>query len=423
MPVKPYVILCSGQSNMARITPGIHWNPPTNLRVWGYSVRKHSEGVGDSFAVPAADIGNYANFYGAAIAKNHPERDVYIINISKGGTNLSQWLPDAASVNMMRAVKANVSAAMKEIPLASTIDEIIWWGHESDAVPDAYVTSDRFIEMFENVIDEIDAQSWVAETKPPIRMHRLHPNSNRLASQINHALECLVRRHPQRIRLSDTTQFSYADDIHLDPQVKEAAANQVLMEPELDACALPRSPQVNLLRNGDFSDQAADQDSQHSTTDQNTRHGQVPSISERARISSFLYPWIAEGTGEQVQVHDGVVNLNGDGILVQKIPKGDLKNKVVTLSGENIKHDLKVQIGKHTAYIYAGEGRRQASFALHSTFKNKLRIALAPVDGKSASISKIKLEYGGAATDYTHSPAPKGVRGAIDRGLRRLKQR
>jgi len=376
---------------MARITPDIHWEPPKNLQVWGYSVQRVEYGVGDAFVAPAANIGNYANFYGAEVAKQHPDLDVYVVNISKGGANISEWLPNAESVNMMNAIKANMNAVMQELPHADSIDEIIWWGHESDAVPNAYITSDRFIEMFNVVINEIDEQPWIGKVKPRLRLHRLHPKSNRLASQINYALECLVQQNPQRVCLSDTTNFSYAEDIHLDPEEKEAAAKQVMKDPVFNASNVHRTPQANLLHNGDFSD-------------------------------DFIQ-WIAKGTEDQIRIRDGVVSLKDTGKLIQRIPRRDLQGTVVTFSVENVEHDLKVQIGNHIAYVYAGEGRRQASFALHSILRRKLRIAIESVDGKPATLSKVKLEYGGMATTYTHNPKPKDAKASLVLGVRWLKEK
>lgn len=402
----PYIILCSGQSNMARITPDIHWEPPKNLRVWQYSVLKHEEGVGDSFIPPPADIGNYANFYGAHIARNNPALDVYLVNISKGGTNLQQWLPSAESVNMMNAIKANMSAAIQDIPQANTIDEIIWWGHESDGVPNAYVTSDRFVEIFNEVIDEIDAQDWVGETKPPVRLHRLYPKSHQLASQVNYALECLVEQHSTRFELSDTTHFSYTDNIHLDPDEKEAAAKHVLTTPGFDALSIKREPQLNMLHNGDFSDREIVHQAMNPSP-------HVPSIT----------PWFAKGSNAEVKVMDGVAYLNDKGKLAQKISRRGLQDKVVTLSMEDVEKDLKVQIGNHVAYVYAGEGRRQASFSLHSVLRRKVMVSIEPADGKQASLSKIKLEFGGVATTYTHKSEAKGLGASLSNWKRRVKRR
>lgn len=362
--------------------------------------------MGESFIAPPENIGNYANFYGAHIARQNPAFDVYVVNISKGGTNLKQWLPSAESMNMMNAIKANLSAAMKEIPNANTIDEIIWWGHESDAVPTALVTSDRFVELFEEILNEIDAQDWVGEPKPPVRLHRLHPNSHQLASQINYALECLVDKNPRRIGLSDTTLFTYTDDIHLNPDEKEMAAKHVLTTPGYEASSVQREPQPNLLHNGDFSD----------------REIVHQALNPSAHVPSIA-PWFAKGPDAEVKVLDGVAYLNEKGKLAQKISARGLQDKVVTLSMEHVEEDLKIQIGNHVAYVYAGEGRRQASFALHSVLRRKVMVSIEPADGKQASLSNIKLEFGGIATAYTHKPKATGIRAALSHWRRRLKRR
>jgi len=379
---EPYVILCSGQSNMARITLDIHWNPPSNLRVWRFSVNKHGSGVGDGFEEPIPHVGNYATFYGAEIARSLPDRDVYIINISKGSTNLCQWAKSAEPINMWTAIINNVTEALNQIPGGTYIDEIIWWGHESDASTTADKSATQFRDDFLDVIEQIDSQQWVAVDKPPVRLHRVHPQCNGLADQINFGLELIVQSNPERFVLSDTTNLAYSDNIHLDPDQKEFAASQVFNAPRLTLADLHRPVQENLLRNHKVLSTNGSNQTMLASADQHP-HGY----------------WYALHPHSRFDVIDQIVCLEEGCALAQKIPSPELPGQVVTISMANVTTDLTVQIESESATVTAGEGRRQASFRLPGTNKKYLVVSVATADGMAGCFSEIKLENGGAYTE------------------------
>lgn len=378
---EPYVILCSGQSNMARITPDIHWNPPSNLLVWRYSAHKHGSGVGDGFATPASDIGNYANFYGAEVARRHPDRDVYILNISKGGTNLCQWFESAKPINMWTAIVDNVAEAFLHISGKTHIDEIIWWGHESDAAETADISATQFRDDFLEVIKQIDSQEWVSANKPLVRLHKIHPLCNGLAAQINFGLELIVQHNLERFLLSDTTKLNYSDNIHLDPDQKEEAARQVLTAPPMTLVDLRRPKQSNLLQNSEFLSNNRSTQQQFSETEQ-VAHDH----------------WFANKPNTQYEVVDQIVHLAPNSAVAQKLPSSIVSGQVVTISMRNTATDLKVQVDNQNATVTAGEGRRQASFRLPKTCEQYIVVSIATFDGVAGSFSDIKLEPGGAYT-------------------------
>lgn len=375
----PYVILCSGQSNMARIAED-NWKPPENLQVWRYDAHRHGSNIGDGFAAPSPDIGNYANFYGAEIARNNPKREVYVLNISKGGTNLCQWFETADPVNMWTAIQDNVVAALNCIPEKETIDEIIWWGHESDAAVGADISATQFRDDFLGVITKIDEQNWVGSDKPPIRLHRVHPECNGLADQINFALELITQTDPERYKLSDTTHLVYTDNIHLDPDQKENAAHRVLNTPPFDPSKV-RAPQPNLLHGID-------------TVDDISLQTELKSAEDKTH-------WIA-GTSACFEVVDKIVKLKSNASLTHAIRSDLIAGHVVTISMENVDRDLSVTIDNQKATVTAGAGRRQASLRLRRTVEKLLEVSIKTADSsKDGSFSRVKLELGGAHTPYT----------------------
>lgn len=366
---------------MARITLDIHWNPPSNLRVWRFSVNKHGSGVGDGFEEPIAHVGNYATFYGAEIARSLPDRDVYIINISKGSTNLCQWFKSAEPINMWTAIVGNVTEAINQIPGGTYIDEIIWWGHESDASANADKSATQFRDDFLKVIEQIDSQPWVAVDKPRVRLHRVHPQCNGLAEQINFGLELIVQSNAERFVFSDTTNLVYTDSVHLDPDQKELAASQVLNTPTLTLADLHRPSQENLLRNHKVLSTNGSNQAMLTSPDQHT----------------YGY-WYAMHPHTRFDVIDHIVHLKKGSALAQKIPSPKLPGQVVTISMDNVTTDLKIQIENESATVTAGEGRRQASFRLPGTRKQFLVVSIATVDGMAGYFSGVKLENGGAYT-------------------------
>jgi len=89
---KPYVILCTGQSNMARSDDNTPWFAPENLRIWNYDCLFGTEAAAECFIKPNTFNANYAELYGAAVARQYPELAVHVINISKGVLSVGQWL-------------------------------------------------------------------------------------------------------------------------------------------------------------------------------------------------------------------------------------------------------------------------------------------------------------------------------------------
>lgn len=151
----PLVILASGQSNMAN-RPAYSWQPPSNLLMWdfwGHIDPSTKTGLGWS----APDNGRISTSvaFAAKVARENPNRAVYLIDISKGGMALAEWGPNPSSYNFREAFDNNIQQAL-DVEGLETVDVFLWRQGESDA---SLQTSD-WVSLF---------QSWVYEwlcTKP-----------------------------------------------------------------------------------------------------------------------------------------------------------------------------------------------------------------------------------------------------------------
>ncbi len=367
---------------MSRIDDGEHWKPSSNLHVWNYNINHDVEKVGTQFLPPNSDCVNYGVLYGNEIAKANPKTNVYVINISKGGTNLKQWLADAKPPNMWNAIERNTGAALSTISDKYNVDEIIWWGHESDASSEADVSANQFIEDFQKIFNKVDKQSWANQKPIPIRFHRLHPDSNTLSGQINFALENIVLNDPGRFSLIDTTAFSYSDGIHLDGKDKQSAAIHAFKteRPGTIAC---REVNPNLIKN-------------------TIAKSSVKYLASFLRICGKPRYWISAPTDTSFTIRENVGYLNPKSSIYQKIDFSEISGSVLTVSMECKSSSLVVSICNQKATILAGSGRRQASVKIPKQYIGERHVALHIINTGDdvAGLSKIKLEIGGANTAF-----------------------
>jgi len=384
MDLQPYIILCSGQSNMARLDAVQHWNAPTNLQVWNYAVNRDGEAAGSGFNDPDTNAVNYGTLYGAEIAKSDPSKLVYVINISRGATNLCQWLTAASGINMWNAMTANVVAAFSHIENKKTIDELIWWGHESDASHAGGISAHQFCDDFLTVLQQIDNEPWGGEGAYRVRLHKIHPGCNALFEQINFGLELIVRSQPSRVSVVDTTDLSYSDGIHLDGHDKEKAAQLVVASQPSGYPEREQSAQPNFLINGAFL-----------INQRSYKNGEVLEAGQFGHDR-----WQAGLSGASYTVDRGVISLNPKSAIVQIVDSPFLAGKIVTVSVENLSHDINVKVDDQTVTITAGSGQRQASFRIVKVASNHNPVEIIAGDQVS-SFSNVKLEVGGACTRFS----------------------
>lgn len=369
-----FTLLCTGQSNMARVDQTISWTPAENLKVWDYEPTLASDGIGSRFIKPASDSVNYGTLYGNEIAKANANADIHVINISRGGTNLQQWHHDAETPNMWHAIVNNVSAALSTLENKANVDEILWWGHESDASVNADVSADKFSDDFQSIIGMIDDLDWAVGDTLPIRFHKIHPNCNGLSSQINFALENIVLSDPNRFSLIDTTHLNYSDNIHLNGEEKQDAAIHAFRTKRPGAIE-DREINPNMIRNGDFKE--------HDKS-----------------ISGMPYHWKLLSEMNNFKFNKDVGYLAPKSAIEQELIFSEISGEILTVSLETTFDPLTVSICNHSATLVGGIGRRQVSFRIPKQYLGDVSLRITNNNDSVVSLSKIKLEKGGAHTAF-----------------------
>lgn len=87
----PFVILASGQSNMQAEVP-YSWSPSSRAKLWNQTPEVDSS-TGTTFSAFSGSKIGVARAYANRVALADPNKDVYLINLSKGGMDLSHWVP------------------------------------------------------------------------------------------------------------------------------------------------------------------------------------------------------------------------------------------------------------------------------------------------------------------------------------------
>lgn len=345
----PYVILCSGQSNMARSDSGIEWTAPSNLKVWNYDRLFGDESAASEFIDPVVHSANYAELYGAAVAENNPQACVYVINISRGQSSLERWLPGAESINMLQAILNNVPVALANIPGKDFIDELLWWGHESDAAATGGIAVGDFRQAFLSVLKVIDQQAWSNEGRFPIHLHRVNEQCHVLANSINFSLAWIALNYSQRITLHDTTHLNYSDGIHLDGDQKKEAASNVRSGHCQTTIADKELSNTNLLLNSETNSQ------------------QPINAAQSVIVGERNYYVIDSST---------------------------LAGEVVCVSATNTTRDFALSLAGQEAILRAGAYRQFVAFHIPRALNDTIRLVITPLTNKPACFSKLKLERG-----------------------------
>jgi hypothetical protein len=135
---EPLVIFVSGQSNAARRIPSPGRRPRTSGR-GPYAGSALSDAAATTtigtFQTGAALNGtaNWGIMIGARAAIDHPDRPVFVINISKGGLSIDQWGRDGGEPEHVDGPSStNMDAAFAEIATitgktVNRIDGMFWW--------------------------------------------------------------------------------------------------------------------------------------------------------------------------------------------------------------------------------------------------------------------------------------------------------
>jgi hypothetical protein len=153
----PIIILATGQSNFTR-TPAFTWVPADNCFVWNWDgVDGH---VGTGFIAIDATVMNIARKFASDVAKVNATRNVYLINISFSGQDISHWMTGASAPDVFQNILNNITPALAAIG-RTEIDVLIWWqGETQTSNPDNYVAD------WQSVHGRFTAQSWFPRATP-----------------------------------------------------------------------------------------------------------------------------------------------------------------------------------------------------------------------------------------------------------------
>lgn len=188
---KPIVILASGQSNISNYA-NLAWTPPTNLFLWNWDGNVDlPTATGTAFAAMNNAKMALAYSFGAKVAADNADRPVYVINIGNGGQPISKWLTGAPVPDMYDCVKRNVEAALAAISVA-TIDIMVWWQGEADAVLDTVTYPSNFATLQAR----LRAETWFPFATPVLIMSLSPYYTDARVPQYNPTLRAVVAMEP-----------------------------------------------------------------------------------------------------------------------------------------------------------------------------------------------------------------------------------
>ena len=135
------------------------WTPNANCFWWNWDdVDGH---VGTAFLpITTTATIRIAERFASEVARLNPARKVCVVNIAKGGQDISHWMTGASAPDMFANIVANVVPALASIG-KTAIDGLLWY-HGVSQTGEPY----RYPENFETVMARFQAQSWFPRTTP-----------------------------------------------------------------------------------------------------------------------------------------------------------------------------------------------------------------------------------------------------------------
>jgi len=202
---KPIVILATGQSNIANYAV-LAWTPPTNLFLWNWDGNVDAPtATGTAFAAMRNDRMALAYSFATKVAQDNPSSPVYVINIGNGGQPISKWLTGAPVPDMYDCVKRNVEAALAVIGV-STVDLMLWWQGEADAVLDTVTYPANFAALQAR----LRAETWFPFATPVLMMSLSPYYTDSRVPRYNPMLRAVVAMEPATRIWVDTTMLPQA---------------------------------------------------------------------------------------------------------------------------------------------------------------------------------------------------------------------
>lgn len=153
-------LIATGQSNMAAAA-ALSWTPEANLFLWNNSAVGGGSPVGTAFAAMSTSVMNPAYAWANEIAKANPLSDVYLVVCAEANTTISDWMTGSPSPDMYDYLKDATEAALANVSL-STIDGLLWWQGESDAI----AGTTTYYANFNTVVTRFRGETWFSDSTP-----------------------------------------------------------------------------------------------------------------------------------------------------------------------------------------------------------------------------------------------------------------
>lgn len=211
----PIVILTTGQSNFA-VFKSYAWTPAKNFKIWN-NVNNDVNSIGTAFINPNPANMNTVVAFANRVAIENPSRKVYLINCSRTGQPISQWLPGASpGTDVFQCILNNVPPALAAAG-STKIDILLWRQGETGGEVDQYLGD------FETVQNRFRVQSWFDVQTPVAVFGVINPTdggadkyriiNNNLMTVVNAG--AMTRRFVDLSMLQGSTYWDPGDIPHM----------------------------------------------------------------------------------------------------------------------------------------------------------------------------------------------------------------
>jgi hypothetical protein len=156
----PLVFLFCGQSELEQ-RPAIAppWAPNANCFWWNWNDVDGAIGTTFLPITTTATI-RISERFASEVARLYPGRKVYVINIAKGGQDISHWMVGASAPDLFQNTINNVTAALAALN-RTKIDGLGWYQGTTQTLKPYEYAND-----LETVFTRFKAQSWFPATTP-----------------------------------------------------------------------------------------------------------------------------------------------------------------------------------------------------------------------------------------------------------------
>jgi len=208
---EPFVIFATGQSNFST-TNTYNWTVPDNVRIWNN--QNNTTDIGDAFIDPsgATSTSNVPLMFAAEVARNNPNRTVYLVNVSVGGQAIAQWFNGASAPNMYVATRENISDALATLTNKDTIDLFMWWQGESDR---ARAASGAYKVDWDTVETAYQDESWF-ESETPQLIFGINTTDNPTPASVSNYDDMSLALHNIADDKSQYRKFVFTGDLMFD---------------------------------------------------------------------------------------------------------------------------------------------------------------------------------------------------------------